>query len=359
MLSKTYIVIGGTPQGLAIVRVLGRANVALHVLCQSKKNVAYHTRFGIKHLFSNPSDLKNIVAEIVATSEVKPICYIASGEALALILRTFVEIYDMCEVFSQPLSLIQKWAHKDLMYRHAAECGFQVANHVTLDKYTPGDLAFPIVLKRNYEIPLFFKVAYVADEHELAEYVEKIPPQCRQDILVQERIQIDTANLLEISCQGYFAQGQAHGFLIANQLRRASKGLTSYIEEIDDCDVKSMVEKLAAGFMAGTGYTGFAEFEFMYDKSSGINYFIEVNTRTCGLQSSMSSKFENITDVVLNPDQGIDLIARPGLLRWMNIGRDMKVRLQKKDFKRLGDVFHSSYDILDFNDLNPFIRQFI
>lgn len=357
MSSNIYIVIGGTPQGLAITRILGRANVQLFVLCQSTKNAAYHSKYGQKILFTNADDLKAIVHEIIGFCDTKPICYISSGEALAMILREFSEIYDLCQVISQPYSLIQQWAHKDLMYRRASECGFQVAKHVTLDNYHPGDLSFPLVLKRNYEIPLFFKVAFVNSEDELSSYRQKIPQHDQKDVLVQERIVI--GNLLEISCQGYFVKGVPHGFLITNQLRRAKKGLTSYIEEVDDKQLTSKIRSLATTFMAGTDYTGFAEFEFMYDRENGNTFFIEVNTRTCGLQSSMTHKFSNISDIVLSPLEGKDLNPLTGLLRWMNIGRDMKVRLQNKDFKRISDIFHSKFDILDIHDIMPFIRQFI
>jgi len=43
------------------------------------------------------------------------------------------------------------------MYDFATSRGLKSAKFKTLYEYKPGDLKFPIILKKNYEIPLFLR----------------------------------------------------------------------------------------------------------------------------------------------------------------------------------------------------------
>lgn len=104
-------------------------------------------------------------------------------------------------------------------------------------------------------------------------------------------------------------------------------------------------------------YNGFAEFEFMYNIKSKETWFIEVNTRTCGLQSSLNYKFQNLTDLILSPYSNIDLIRSTKPVFWMNILRDIRSRLENRNVKDICDIFKSKFDILDLKDLTPFFRQ--
>ena len=357
---KPIIVIGLTPQGLSVLRTLSQAGKKVFALYQNKKNIGVKSKYGTKIQFSNSKDLKEKIEEIASKYEDKLLCYITSGEMLAMILREYKELYEVCDVISGPFDTIEKLAHKDIMYQIATEKGFKVAKHFTLDKYCEGNLAYPIFMKRNYEIPLFFKAAKIEDEKEFATYMAQIKEEEKKDILVQEFINIPPEQLMEITAQAFFSHGEMKGVFIANQERRLKKGLTSYIEEITDKEIVSLISKLAHDFMQDLNYTGFAEFEFMYDKESTELYFVEVNTRTCGLQSSLTHKWSNITEALTNPHNAPELIARSNKpLYWMNITRDIRVRIQRRDLSNLLDIFRSKYDIFTFKDIKPFLSQFL
>ena len=356
--NRKYIVIGGTPQGLEAVRLLGRAGVKPFVFCRHKRQVAYHSRYGIKRLYESAGHLREQIGQIIESGIGKPICFICSGEALALILREYPELYGICHVFSGPYEFVSQMAHKDLMYARGIERGLHIAPFITLDKCVPEELTFPVIVKRNYEIEIFFKVAYIDNIDDFRALADKIPEKDYPDIIVQQKINIPQEHLREVSCQTYFVDGTIKGCLITDQLRRANKGLTSYITETDDSALTSQIREICSTYMEGSGYDGFAEFEFMCDTASGEIFFIEINTRTCGLQSSMHLKYENIADAFLYPGQNITLRERPGRVRWMNIARDVKIRLQKKDFKNLSQIFHAGFDVFDTRDIMPFIRQF-
>ena len=357
---KPIIVIGLTPQGLSVLRVLAQAGRKVIALYQNKKNVGVNSKYGTKIQFNDSNELKQKINEITSKHKEKLLCYITSGEMLAMILREYKELYEVCDVIAGPFETIEKLAHKDIMYQIAIEKGFKVAKHFTLDKFREGDLAYPIFMKRNYEIPLFFKAAKIENKQEFDTYMAKIKEEEKKDILVQEFINIHRKQLMEITAQAFFSQGEMKGVFIANQERRLNKGLTSYIEEVTDKDIVSLISKLVHDFMQDLKYIGFAEFEFMYNKESKELYFVEVNTRTCGLQSSLAHKWSNITEAMTNPYNAPVLEARSKKpLRWMNITRDIRVRLQKRDLSNILDIFRSKYDILTLKDIKPFISQFL
>lgn len=357
--NRQYIILGLTPQGLAILRELGRAGVNVTAFCTSKHNIGFHSRYGKKLCYQNIAELKMLIREIVANAPEKPICYVTSGETLAAVLREYKELWDECEVFSGPYATVEMLAHKDRMYEYATEQGFKVARYATLDKTEVADLCYPIFLKRNYEIPMFFKAIKIDSQEVFNNYFSKITETERPHILAQEFIDIPKEHLLEISSQGFFCNGDSKGFLITNQKRRLKKGITSYIEELNASELKERILYLCKTFMQNLDYTGFAEFEFMFNTRTKELFFIEVNTRTCGLQSSMGHKFSNIKDVLLNPHNAPELIEKTKHLHWMNIQRDIRARFEKKDFSNLSDIFKSKFDILDIKDLKPFFCQFL
>lgn len=360
MNQRKYIILGLTAQGLALLRELGRAGADVTAFCTSKKNVGYHSRYGTKILYGNVNELRMHIHKIISDAGLgKPICYITSGEILATVLREYKELYDECDVFSKPYPVIDMLAHKDRMYEYAIVNGFNVAKYSTLDKYHDGCLTFPLFLKRNYEIPLFFKAVKVGSPEELRSYMRKIPPENLKDVIAQEYIDIPPTRLINITCQGFFVDGQCAGTFIANQKRKLVRGITSYMEELPDSSLSFRVDKLARGFMEKLRYGGFAEFEFLYNTDMDNLYFLEVNTRPCGTQSALHYKFGNIADIILQPDRFMTLQPVTNGLRWMNIRRDIKARLEAKSFDHMGDIFKSKYDILDKNDLKPFFMQLI
>lgn len=358
-MKKVIIVIGLTPQGLSVLRTLSREGIEVVAFYNSKRQVGRYSKYGKKVYFQSIIELKQQIDTILQSLNYRPLCYITSGEMLALILREYKELYKLCDVMSGPYETIERLAHKDQMYKIAIEKGFKVAPFVTLDNLDLYNLKYPLFLKRNFEIPLFFKAVKIARKEEFEDYLSKIKEEEKKDIIVQEFIDISKNNLLEISAQTFFSRSQLKGILITNQKRRLKKGITSYLEEIEDSNIIELITKLCNAFMENLDYTGFAEFEFMYDSSESQLYFVEVNTRTCGLQSSMAHKFGNIAEAIIDPYNAPSLSIKKSKLFWMNIQRDIRARIQMHNFSNLLDIFKSSYDILDWKDYKPFFKQFL
>lgn len=355
----TIIIIGLTPQGLSLLRSLSRIGIQVIALYQHTNNVGVSSRYGKKVCFKDVDELKAIIQLLIKNLGYRPLCYITSGELLALILRDFPKLYDLCIVSSGPYKVVELLAHKDKMYELAIRKGFTVARYETLDKYKEGDFSYPFFMKRNYEIPLFFKAVKIESKEMMASYLSKISQEEKQHIIIQELIDIPLNDVINISGQSFYSHGITKGHFFTSQLRRLKKGITSYIEEITDCEIVSRISGLMDSFMRDLQYNGFAEFEFMYDTKKDILYFIEVNTRTCGLQSSLNHKFKNLAKIAANPETDEILISVNKPVYWMNILRDIRSRIENRDFKHLTDLFRCKFDIFDIHDLKPFFKQII
>lgn len=354
---KTFIIIGLNPQGLSMLRLLSRAGHHVIAFSDSKTAVGFFSKYGDKRLFSTIEELKKQISDLAESSDEKLTCIITSGVLLAWIVSDYPELYELCNVQSGPLPLIKLLAHKNLMYDFASSKGLKCARFVLLSDYRPGALQFPVILKRNYEIHLFFKVKKLNSEAEFREFVKKIDKKDYQNIIVQEFITLE--NFLNVSYQGYFIDGEAGCVFISDQQRRLSSGITSFIKEIRDKEILEITNKAADAFYKGSGYTGFSELEFLYSIPDKTLYFIEINTRTCGLHSVLVKKYPNLAGLYNEPGNFPAMIENTEQIQWINIARDIRARFQSRDLKHLSQFFTSYYDILDRHDLKPFIYQFL
>lgn len=340
-----------------MLRILSRAGHHVIAFANSKKAVGYSSRYGEKRIFSTLDELKRQISDITKSTNEKVNCIITDGELLGTIISDYPELYEICNVQSGPYSLVKMLAHKDLMYEFASSRGLNYARFVLLSEYKQGELHFPVILKRNFEIPLFFKVKKIESENYFSEFVKKIKKEDYKHIMVQEYITDDP--VLNISFQGYFINGVCKCSFICSQDRRISAGITSYLNEIGNNEIKEMIKKKAESFFKETEYTGFTELEFLYSEETHALYFIEINTRTCGLHSVLKYKFPNLSSLYDNVNDPPELIENPKLLSWINIARDIKARIQNKDFKNISQLFTSKHDVFDWCDLKPFIYQFV
>ena len=354
---RKIIIIGLTPQGLSLLRTLSRYGVEVIAFYQNIKNVGVYSKYGQKKHFVSVADLKGQITALVNILGYKPLCYITSGELLALILREYKELYQQCEVSSGPYEVVELLAHKDRMYKLAIAKGFTVAKYITLDKYKEGDFSYPLFMKRNYEIPLFFKAVKIKNEEMMASYTNRIPVEEKRHVIVQEFISIPKQDLVSITGQAFYCKGVAKGHFVGIQVRKLKKGLTACVQEISDESISKHIIEQMDDFMVDMNYDGFAEFEYMYDKKKNVLHFLEINTRTCGTQSAFDQKFKNLAQVVVRPNKDMELVSVEKPVHWMNILRDVRSRIENRDFRHLGDIFRCNYDIFDCHDIKPFFKQ--
>ena len=354
---NTFLIIGLHPQGLSMLRILSRAGHHVIAFAISKKAVGNYSKYGDKRIFSTIEDLKRQISDITKSSNEKINCIITDGELLGLIISDYPELYEICNVQSGPLPVIKMLSHKNQMYEFASSCGLDHAKYTLLSEYKPGALKFPVILKRNFEISLFFKVMKIDSEKELSVFIRKINQDDYKHIIVQEYISV--AEYIFITFQAYLYKGKRKGYFIGTQERRLSVGLTCFLREINNKELRDIIIMQSSSLLSETQYTGFIEIEYLYNPERNKLVFMEVNTRPCGTHSVLNHKFINLSALYNNIKNPPELIENPQLISWINIARDIKGRFQNREFKNLSQFFTSKYDILDWHDLKPFIFQFL
>ena len=196
----------------------------------------------------------------------------------------------------------------------------------------------------------------IESEDELSLFTEKINKSNFKHVLVQEYI--NTNKKIFITHQVYLHNGVILGSYTGNQKRRLSQGLTSFLDEIKDQNLKIKINDYSELFLSGINYTGFIEFEYIAKSDNFDIIFMETNTRPCGTHSVLNYKFENLSEIFNNSPNPPYLIESKKNITWVNIVRDIKARIQNRDFKNLNQFFTAKKDVFDRNDLKPFIMQF-
>lgn len=353
--NKTVIVIGLTAQGLSLLRLLARAGLDVIAYTNTESAVGFHSRYGRKEVFSTVGSLRESIKNLVEKLGYKPLCFITSGGLLAKILSDFTDIYDICDVRSGPLEVVDTLSRKNKMYQLAKARGLVFPAACLLTDYKKGDLKFPVVLKKDFEVELFFKVLWVADQQELERYITKIPSDLQQFICIQEAVDLD--NFQQVSYQAYYDKGGAKLEFIGNQKRKTPDGLTSYVEEVQDFPMLRDVTNASRKLLQNLNYIGFVEVEFLYRSNGSELIFMEVNARPCGWFSILPKKFDHLLSVMGLAEGEASRNKKP--LTWISLGRDIKLRINNKDLSNLSSLVLSCHDILDIKDIKPFLASLI
>ena len=147
---------------------------------------------------------------------------------------------------------------------------------------------------------------------------------------------------MEISCQTYCRNGKVLAMIVVHQRNKLKKGLTAALDEVIEPDILEKIQGFTVRFMEGSGYTGFSEIEFLYEAANGTVHFMEINTRPCGWHSAMVHKFPDLAEVYSEnvPDR---VAGIPERLYWMNIVRNIRSRIERRDFSDLFHIFKCKF----------------
>ena len=195
------------------------------------------------------------------------------------------------------------------------------------------DLEFPVVLKpasNSYLKSITNQKAYRADNREhLTELYKRIAEIIDPgEILVQELIPGGAERLY--SHFGYFKDGQLVSGYSARRPRQSPMdfGLTStYVETVDLPEL----ELLSTRLLAGTGFTGLAEIEFMDDKKHHRFDLIEVNPRmwgwhTLALSAGVNLPYLAYADAIHKPMKAGRYQAN---VKWIHMVSDLPVAVSE------------------------------
>lgn len=358
MEKQPVIILGLRKQALPIIRSLvqiGKYHVYCFIDSRTTKEEAEYTRYGEKIFFASMLDVEKKLKDIQTCYTQKLYIFITSAVLLTEIRTSLRIIYEEYKVSSSPLPWIDLFTNKALMYSFVKEYGVQTAPFVLLNQYTVGCLQFPVVLKRNIEHFLSFKVKQIECQSEFDEFVNAISDN-RDDIIVQELVR--GTGCLDLSYQGYFYDGTCKGSVVWEEVRHFPQGISCFMREVDG-NLKQLVVNNTETFFKVTDYSGFVQIDYKYLPVEDKLIIMDVNTRTPASHSAFSYKFINYSDLFRDLDTPPVLIEKNAKIAWINIASDGLLKMKLRSRLEINLLFTAVWDVWSFKDLMPFIMSIL
>ncbi len=353
------VLVGLGPQGLFLLREFSRNGYDI-IAIGRKDEIAAHSKFGEKIIISKEEDIVKRLTELARANTDKLKCHLTSGYYLSYLIRNFPDLWEMFDVMPSPYDSAKLLTNKLETYRLATEVGIKVLDSPLLSRINVDDVLYPVIAKWNEDIHLFskpdFKTAVLADRNQLQRFEEKYSEEEKNHITIQRYLGSDFDE--NISYGGYFADGNCLAGILVQQKNQYPMGFSSYVVEYTGEQSESLKEKARALF-SRTGFSGFGEAEFKYDRSSGTFFLLEVNPRTWGWIKILKQKSPDIIKVVM----GEKATEGHDGCKWVNILRNFKAMVlnpSSRNFRLLFESMSGSIlDIWDIRDLKPFFYQIV
>jgi len=282
---RVLAVVGNTQVGLWVTRSLGRAGLAVYVVCTSPHGLPAHSRYasGRWVIDVGPNDPSWIdqVEALAHELDVGSILTIAEGYHAALI-RERSRFEPDIHVFSPPAECFRKATDKDYMHRLCEELGVPVAKGMTLDALMAavddGPLRFPLVLRtRNQNADVGrtpWKAAYARDRQELDRLHEEVRD-IASNVIVQEY-----HGGVEDHIQVLMHDGEP--FMVGEYVGEHHMPLAGGVTVQRVSCRHSGIECDAVRLLQAIGWEGVAGVQFHYNPDTGEHIFLEINPRFIG-----------------------------------------------------------------------------
>jgi D-aspartate ligase len=301
------------------------------------------------------------------------VVFASTDQAVRVLAQNHERLSQRYRLTTPAWDVVRHFYDKRLTHRLAVEQGVPAPETVN-----PGSeaalvalgLEYPMVLKPAITTHLSTvtkKKAYRADNPtELLErYRLMASIMDPAEILVQELIPGRAENLY--SYGGLFQDGRPVAGVAVRRPRQHPMefGRASTLVETIDCPE---LEALAGRLLAGTGYSGLAEVEFMYDHRHSRFKLLEVNARIWGWQSIARRAGVNLP--YLTYAQTLGQAATPGVpeagVKWIRLITDMPTALGEIRERRLtlGQYVRSlrgkkEFAVLSASDPLPFVMELL
>lgn len=350
---QAVVILGLRKQALPIVRAIAQVSY-LDLYCfidsrKPKEEVAY-TRYGMKVMFSSSLDLQTKLERIQESYTPKLNVFIIAAYLLTEIRECYSSIYDRYNVFSSPLEWINIFTDKYQMYSWVQQYGIETVPAVPLLQYKPGCLKFPLVLKRNIEHVLSFKIKILYNQNEFDSFVSAMPDNASH-VIVQELVQ--GMKEKDLSYQGYLFQGRVKGRIVLEEVRHFPEGISCYLQELEGNLMKRVVAS-SETFLLETKYSGFIQIDYKYLETEDRLIIMDINARTPASHSAFSHKFINYNQLFTFSDEPPMLCPKKGLIKWVNVVSDIVCNIKKKEYKGLFEIIFAKWDIWSWRDPFPF-----
>lgn len=371
------IIIGGHYLSLGAARNLASSGIPVCVV-DSEVCVAQFSR-RVRQTFRGPP-VDDETAFVAFLSELARqaglhdwVVFASTDQAVRVLAQNHERLSQFFRLTTSPWEIVQHFYDKRLTHRLALEQGVP-----TPETFNPGSeaalaalpLAYPVVLKPAITTHLSTvtkKKAYRADNPtELLErYRLMASIMDPAEILVQDLIPGRAETLY--SYGGLFHDGRPVAGVAARRPRQHPMefGRASTLVETIDCPE---LERLARRLLAGTGYSGLAEVEFMHNRRHSRFELLEVNARIWGWQSIAGRAGVNLPHLAYA--QALGQATTPGSpqagVKWVRLITDTPTALGEMREGRLsvGQYVRSlrgkkEFAVLSASDPLPFVMELL
>ncbi|MHB1295066.1 MAG: carboxylate--amine ligase [Anaerolineae bacterium] len=288
------LIAGGHFHSLGAARNLAKHGVPVYVV-DSGPCVCQYSRY-VKRVFKLPStdqenELVDALMDLAGREELTgSVLFPSDDESVRIFAQQRERLSARYRVTTPPWEVTSLFYDKRLTHGLATRQGVPIPdtyNPRTEEALAAMEYDLPVVLKpaiTPHLTTVTKKKGYRADTRE--EALERFRMMSAlmdpAEILVQELIPGRAESLY--SYVGLFRDGRPLAGLAARRLRQHPMEFgraSTYVQTVD----APALEELATRLMHGTGYSGLAEIEFMYDRKHERFEFLEVNPRIWGWHS--------------------------------------------------------------------------
>jgi len=346
---NSAIVLGTEVNGIAVVRSLGRLGVRCSALTSTTQGDHAHQSRYLKHV----KVISRAATDAEIAIAVRDIAAFIGGSKPVLIPTTdrfseFLSRYrnvleadfflccpdlELCDTF------LDKWKTAQICNRHGVPIPRTTCPQTDAElAEVAGGIAFPVVVKPRYTFGTGFpgKNAVFTSSDELLSFLggSALLGHC----IVQEIIPSGDGDILVVasySGDDRLVKAIYSGRKIRQHLPDYGATCFGLSERHPD------LESQAARFLQSIQYRGFAALEYARSRTDGMQYFIELNTRTYYHNQLFADAGIDLTQVAYLDATGRDVRAALGQLRqregllWLDFRRDFQSMRIKRKQKRI------------------------
>lgn len=286
--ARAFVLNVGTPNGLGVIRSLGREGVPIVAVDSDRNAPGLHSRYARHMILPDPAAEPEKVLEGLLEEgrkdATKGILYPCSDAYVLFVSRYRQELGDHFRFCIPSQKVLEGMINKRMQYDEAARIGTPIAK-----TFYPRDMKEVREIRDSLDYPAFIKPYYshlwypvfgnkgfkVNSPRELEERYAKIFP-TGLEALVQSIIQGPNTNHIKV-CAYYNHDGERKALFLTRKIRQnpTEFGVGTIMESFHDDELA----RIGLKFFEGIGYRGIGSIELKLDDRDKKYKMIELNPR--------------------------------------------------------------------------------
>jgi predicted ATP-grasp superfamily ATP-dependent carboligase len=333
--AKAFVLNVSTPNGLGVIRSLGREGIPVIAVDSRRSAPGLHSRHArpvvLPDPATHPEELLDGLLRTGRELEEKGILFPCSDAFVLFVSRYRQELGDHFEFCIPSQKVLEGMVNKRMQYDEAVRIGTPIAK-----TFYPSSMEEVRSIRDSLDYPAFIKPYYshlwypvfgnkgfkVESPRELEERYSKIFP-TGLEALVQSIIQGPNTNHIKV-CAYYNHAGERKAMFLTRKMRQnpAEFGVGTIMESFHD----DALAKIGLKFFEGIGYRGIGSIELKLDDRDGNFKMIELNPRLWAQNSQPTYAGINFPLIMYRDLTGAPIPAseyRDGV-RWMDTLEDAR-----------------------------------